>query len=88
MPDENKLEALRAAGYRVRGGCGSCAWGRFPRAEALWGTCRQLRYDHLKHDNPAEGREASVHAYGSCAGFEADPRARARLGAHAGFAEF
>lgn len=62
--DDNKLLKLREVGYTIRRTCGSCVHGSFPNNQ--WGSCSVNTYDHLKHDNPDEGREMSVHQFGYC----------------------
>lgn len=64
MPDENKFQALRDAGYSIPVTCGICVHGHFPTKDALWGTCGKIKYQHLKHTGP--DREASIVRLGSC----------------------
>lgn len=80
--DENKLRALREAGYTIPSACGTCANFRAAPA-AEWGTCSAIPYDHLKHTGPS--REASVNQAGVCPSWIASAARIARLGAFAQF---
>lgn len=87
MPDANKFEVLRDMGYEIKGSCSLCVSSNFPTRDplSLYGTCKANKYEHLKHHNPAGGREVSIHRMGSCPQFELDLALSARLGA---FMEF
>lgn len=83
MPDENKLAALEAAGFKVRPACASCVYfsaGVMPD----WGTCSITSYDHKKHRGPS--RDASVPSIGWCHRYVKDDAKLAALaGAHVRF---
>lgn len=83
MPDLNKLEALSAAGYVIRGSCGTCKFASIRGTG--WGSCSKIQYDHLKHTGDA--RNASIHTSGWCPSFEMNERAAADL-AKSGFDRF
>lgn len=85
MPDENKFEKLRSIGYRIPITCGLCIHGPWP-AE-VWGTCDLHKYQHLRQDNPNEGRGISVHVSGTCSSAAPDPNMFKSLGAHIEFLE-
>lgn len=85
MPDVNKFDKLRAMDYNICNCCSLCANSNFPVYGSHYGTCKANKYEHLKHDNPAGGREVSIHRLGSCPQFELDPALSARLGS---FMEF
>ena len=81
--DANKLEVLRAIGYRIQPHCGICVHAEL--SADGWGTCEAHTYSHLKH---SEARShLSIHSTGSCSSFEIDHAKVAILGLHA-FAEF
>lgn len=79
--DANKLKVLREIGYQIMPVCGLCKHGSFVGAD-LWGGCKQHSYVHLKH-----GREhdLSIHRFGTCPKFEADP---SKTGLLVAFEEF
>jgi hypothetical protein len=83
--DENKAQALRDAGYRVRGCCSLCQNKNFPKPRADWGTCKVNLYDHKKHTG--EPREASVHRTGWCPNFVMEEGAEAQFGKYSEFVE-
>jgi len=89
MPDKNKLEALTEAGFQVKKTCLRCA--SFDQGGSFWGTCRKIRYQHLKHtaphDEPKRGFKASVPVDGWCPQHETWLEAKALLGAHSEFME-
>lgn len=70
MPDENKLKSLVEANYNIPICCGLCKHARFEEHISGWGTCKKIKYKHLKHTG--EEREASIHEYGSCPNAELD----------------
>lgn len=91
MPDEAKLAALRAHGFKVVRTCASCAYFNHRdtpshvRDPMLWGTCRLVRYEHGKHTGSV--REASVRSDGACLSHAETGRSAEDLRA-SGFAEF
>lgn len=86
MPDDNKFGKLRAIGYSIPGLCGYCKHSKWAPAQS-WGTCNLHTYQHLKHDNPNEGRGISIHITGTCPQFERAPNriVLSGLGAHQEF---
>jgi hypothetical protein len=67
MPDENKLQALRDAGFNVMSCCMLCK--HFTGgSHSVWGACEATTYDHLKHSE--KGKAASVPSVGWCPSFE------------------
>ena len=85
MPDEAKLAVLRQVGFRIVAGCVVCRHGCFSSPASAWGTCAVHRYQHLRQDNPEEGRGVSIHRAGTCPTCDPDPERVRLLGAHAGF---
>lgn len=83
MPDQAKLAALEAAGYKINNSCGACRHGRFAFATA-WGTCDLITYQHARHTDP---RKASIHSSGKCPRFDARPSALELIG-RSGFQRF
>lgn len=83
--DANKLKKLKEIGYRIPANCGLCRFSDFAGIGELFGSCMLHRYQHLKHDNPSEGRYLSVCAFGTCDSFQEDSTFTAYLG---GFADF
>ena len=81
--DANKLEVLRAIGYRIQPHCGICVQADL--SPDGWGYCNLHTYQHLKHSE--ERSRLSIHRTGSCSAFELDHGKVAALGLHA-FAEF
>lgn len=69
--DANKLKVLREVGYQIPGVCGLCRHGAFPKNN--WGTCNVTTYSHQKHTG--DDRQLSIHKFGSCPKFDADPNA-------------
>ena len=48
MPDENKLNALKTAGFKIVPTCATCV--HFSRgSRAAWGYCSAIAHDHAKH---------------------------------------
>ena len=84
MPDANKFMALRGAGYQIPVLCCICLH-RNMGAGGVWGTCKQIKYAHLKHTGPE--REASIHRYGTCPEAKLDDvqSAKEGFGAHIEF---
>lgn len=85
MPDPNKLEALRAAKFRVLPTCVSCRYWHGKRRGALarWGACPMIPYQHSKH---TDERMASTPDIGWCSKYEADREyLGGRLAAHMEF---
>ncbi len=82
MPDPNKLQVLREAGYTLALGCGECASGRFVPG-ASFGSCRAHVYTHAKHGL----RDLSVHRAGRCPQFQANEKKLADV-SRSGFREF
>ena len=84
MPDPNKFEALRKAGFKVRPTCRRCV--HFSGGSG-WGTCAKIPYDHLKHTGPA--RYASVPVDGWCPShkFHKYHNLKHPLGAHEEFVD-
>lgn len=66
--DANKLERLRAIGYRIQNTCGRCISGAFAVGSS-WGTCAWYKYDHQKHTDKT--RDLSIHSAGTCPSFTA-----------------
>ena len=67
MPDENKLQALRDAGFSVTHCCMLCE--HFTGgSHSVWGACKVITYDHLKHNE--KGKAASVPSCGQCPFFK------------------
>lgn len=66
MPDPNKLEALKKAGFRIREVCGSCDHSVFTEGSPF-GTCWKIQYEHQKHTGPP--RDAGIHIFGWCPQF-------------------
>ena len=87
MPDENKFKKLRDAGYTIRSVCRFCKHGQWSGNRSWWGTCKKHRYNHLKHDNHADGRGVSIIALGSCPDVEVDESWLYLLEAHGEFLE-
>lgn len=79
--DANKLKVLRDLQYRIPPVCGLCKHGEFVSDD--WGGCKVQTYEHLKHERT---HPLSIHRFGSCPKFEADPKRVARLNAFAEFA--
>jgi len=61
--DANKLQVLRALDFKEIRCCGNCAAGNFT-GNALFGTCKLHKYNHLKHSD--SDRELSIYRYGVC----------------------
>lgn len=73
MPDQNKLKVLHEAGFKVKETCFRCQhFDKDKPAPRRWGECDFLHYNHLKHDNPPEGRKVSVPMDGWCPNFKLD----------------
>lgn len=85
MPDQNKLKVLHEAGFQIRATCFRCL--HFSRGANQWGTCESLRYEHLKHSNPQDGRKASVPIDGWCPNFKMWEYGDEELGAYHQFLE-
>jgi hypothetical protein len=83
MPDINKFEALRDAGYKIPVTCGLCNHGNFPSAISLWGTCQIIKCNHLKHTGAA--REASIVRCGTCKDASLDYNLVRQFGDHEEF---
>ena len=64
MPDPNKFQALRDAGYTIPVTCDLCVHSTFPSTGSMWGTCEKIKYQHEKHTGPA--RDASIIRSGTC----------------------
>jgi len=86
MPDDNKFQKLREIEYTITPACVFCIHGDFP-STSIWGKCRKHRYQHLKHDNPDEGRGVSIITTGTCPDVELDPGWVSQFGAHQEFLE-
>lgn len=69
MPDPNKVQQLREAGYQIILGCGECQHGRFS-PHANFGQCMKRKYEHAKHGE----RPLSVHRAGRCGLFEVNEK--------------
>ena len=73
MPDNNKFKKLRKIQYTISPNCGFCKHSQFSKHVSLWGECQKHRYQHLKHDNPDEGRGVSIVRWGTCPDIEVEP---------------
>ena len=81
MPDKNKMQALRDAGFCVLQTCSLC--GYFIKGANGWGTCKAISYQHLKHTGDI--RFASVPNQGHCNRFVEFASEVGKLGAHQEF---
>lgn len=66
MPDENKLGALEAAGFKIKDTCMSCRHYRISNRSG-WGHCMKLPYQHGKH---SDEKFAGVPMDGWCPSFD------------------
>ena len=64
MPDPNKFQALTDAHYKVKRTCLRCV--HFVKGHGMWGTCRQITYEHAKHTPTETPRQVSVTVDGWC----------------------
>ena len=85
MPDENKLQALDDAHFKVKRTCLRCA--HFSQGAGLWGTCRLISYEHTKHTTVDNPRQASVPVDGWCPRHETWLEAESLLQGHRRFVE-
>jgi hypothetical protein len=74
--DENKAKKLIESGYKVQACCGLCFHFREGNLHGLFGTCKLLSYEHLKHK---ETRELSVTRYGVCSRYSFNPDKKEQL---------
>jgi hypothetical protein len=66
MPDENKLQALRDADFKVQPTCSTCVC--FKRGyRAAWGHCSAIGHEHAKH---GERPKTGVPVNGWCPHYE------------------
>jgi hypothetical protein len=82
MPDQAKLETLRAVNYELLPTCGDCAHARFAPG-SNFGSCTLYGYDHAKHG----AKKLSVHRAGNCEAFNWNEKKLADVD-RLGFTEF
>lgn len=87
MPDEAKIAALAAAGFRFRAVCGTCI--HFRRNEPggvnrTWGWCSNIQPTHAKH---TDGARVSVRSDGWCPSYQVEANAGADI-VRAGYVQF
>ncbi len=70
MPDANKLQVLRDAGFKIREVCGGCSHYRTNQWSREWGGCAKAQYRHQKHSG--DERDVSVPFNGWCPSYSED----------------
>jgi len=66
MPDPNKFQALRNAGFRVVPSCATCVCRKKTRRPG-WGLCSALTYEHERHSGT---KQMGVPDNGWCSHYE------------------
>lgn len=80
MPDDAKLEAMRARGYALTGSCLTCEHSMFETIYSRWGICTLGEYEHSKHKRK---HPYPAHVAFTCEFHATDPRVLLSLGEYA-----
>lgn len=75
--DKNKLEQLKAIGYKIQRVCGFCEHARLSMDG--WGTCARKTHSYQHEKHTEEERQLSIHQFGTCPDFSWDQMTWVRL---------